>query len=135
MLLQRQTVISKNLIEMLQKANSPLSMLQIQDLFLKKSLNPNKSTLYRILEKLLQKKLINSINLENGKSYFEWKHNKHHHHFFCKECETVTCLDNCLIHQNHIDLNTLVPNQNFTVAHHDFNLYGYCEKCTIKSSN
>ena len=130
MALQRHTIISDKIIQILKQAQQPLSIQNILNILKSNTLTPNKSTVYRILEKLKRNNDIQIIPLNNGCNYFEWKKQEHHHHFFCLTCEELTCLNSCLIHSHQIDLQKLVPNQNYTILNHDFNLYGICEKCS-----
>lgn len=130
MALQRQTIISKKLIEILKETAKPVSIKQILKTLQEMDIEPNKSTLYRILAKLEESGEVIPIHLQNGSTYFEWQEKKHHHHFFCTRCEQVTCLHSCVLQQNNIDLQNFLPNANFKIQKHDFNLYGLCEKCS-----
>ena len=130
-MLIRKTTISVFVINLLKESNSPLSVLQIMEKLKQANLTPNKTTIYRILEKLVQKKTFNEVSLRNGVTYYEFSKG-HHHHFACNQCELVFCLDACHVHSHKIDLNALLPNKKFKINSHDFNLYGLCEPCSAK---
>lgn len=131
-MLERKTAVSSNVLKILQKAKHPLSVADITDLLNKKKLRPNKTTIYRILEKLMQKKAVSEVSVRNGASYYEMSRGHHHHHFICNECDTVFCLDVCLVDEHRINLSSLLPTAQFKIQFHDFNLYGVCEPCAAR---
>ena len=133
MALQRKTIISTKVLTLLQKALAPLSMAQIQKALAEMDLSPNKSTLYRMMDKLIESKLVTSITLSNAITYYEMSSKEHHHHFICNLCLEITCLKSCHVEKHQIDLDSLLPSPQYKISHHDFNIYGICERCTIKT--
>lgn len=127
-MLQRKTTISSHVLKQLEKSRHPLSVAQIMKQLHKRGLNPNKTTIYRILEKLINKNAVAEIAVKNGATYYEFSHG-HHHHFICNHCDTIFCLDACHVESHDINLSELLPNQQFKIHSHDFNLYGVCELC------
>lgn len=127
-MLERKTTISSHVLKQLEESLYPLSVTQIMEQLDKRGLNPNKTTIYRILEKLINKKAVAEIAIRNGATYYEFAHG-HHHHFICNQCDTVFCLDACHVESQDINLTELLPNQQFKIQSHDFNLYGVCEPC------
>lgn len=132
-MLSRKTIIFNQVINILKTTHHPLSVNQIMDILNKKELNPNKTTIYRMMEKLLDKDAIAMTTFNNGVNYYFLSSNKHHHHFFCNSCHTLFCLSNCPIDSLNINISSLLPNDNFKVTTHDFNLYGTCERCSKTS--
>lgn len=128
-MIERKTIISDFVIKELKSSDTPLSISQLLNRLASKQLFPNKTTLYRILEKLLQSNYVEAVSLNNGVTYYE-RVKKHHHHFVCNDCETVYCLDSCLFELQHIDVSSMLPNPGFQVKFHDFNIYGVCSTCT-----
>ena len=130
-MLKRKTIISNLVLEELEKKEHPISVNQLIENLKKKGLSPNKTTIYRILEKLVNKKIVTEISVRNSSSFYEFsKH--HHHHFICNKCITVYCLSHCHINTHQINLNLLLPNKDFSIEAHDFNLYGVCAPCQNK---
>lgn len=129
----KKTIVSENVLRILNEATQPISISYVLDELKKVELTPNKTTLYRIMDKLTQKKEVHVLVLKNGISYFELARKHHHHHFFCTQCETLFCLETCHLDQFQINLSGLLPNNQFKINQHDFNLYGTCNTCT--SSN
>lgn len=132
-MLERKTATSTQVIKELEQSKTPLSVAQILELLNKSGLRPNKTTVYRILEKLILKKAITEVNVRQGASYYELSSVHHHHHFICHDCETVFCLESCHVDAHHIDLSQLLPNKDFKIQSHDFNLYGICEPCSTQA--
>ena len=128
-MLERNTIISSNVIRILKESAHPLSVSHVMESLARKDLNPNKATIYRILKKLIHKNELTEITVRNGASYFELKKD-HHHHFICNQCETAFCLDGCHVHAQNIDVSRLLPTKKFKIESHDFNVYGICEACT-----
>eukprot|EP01047_Picozoa_sp_COSAG01_P034888 COSAG01_NODE_2642_length_7323_cov_13.197121_6_plen_132_part_00 len=130
-MLKRNTIVSTRLLEVLETATHPLSAIQILNKLAEQNLRPNKSTVYRILDKLIAQNTLHAIVLKQGRTYYEMTKGKHHHHhhFFCEVCETLFCLSRCHVDTFNIDLSALLPNKKFKITQHDFNLYGRCDKC------
>ena len=81
---------------------------------LRKDLTPNKSTLYRIFDKLKEKKSRFRDGVKNSITYYEIKSNHHHHHFLCELCDNVYCLTSCHSDTLTFDIEELVPNKTST---------------------
>lgn len=132
----RNTAISSRVISILQNSKHPLSVQQILFKLEESDLTPNKTTIYRLMEKLVEAKQVTMIVVNNGVAYFEYlssedsHHNHHHHHFFCNECEFLYCLDGCHVDRFGIELKELLPSKRFKIKKHYFNLHGVCENCT-----
>ena len=129
MIFERKTIVSEKVLELLKQHSAPIAISQLATLLKNAGLSPNKTTLYRIMEKLKSKQIVQETVIQNGVSYFELATKPHHHHFFCTDCEDVYCLDSCALHSADIDLTQLLPNPNFSLSHHEFNLYGTCDIC------
>jgi len=134
---ERKTIVSDKVLSILRESSHALSINQIVDELKKSDLEPNKSTVYRILDKLIAKEIASSIVVKNGGAYFELikESHHHHHHFYCNHCETLFCLNSCHVDTHNIDLSKLLPSPNFQIKSHDFNLYGICEPCKQKDAS
>jgi len=129
MTLRRKTIISTKVIAILQNASAPLSISQILNALASMNLNPNKTTIYRLIDKLVEDNVLTSITLSNSTTYYELANKGHHHHFFCEMCQQIFCLNSCHLDTYNINLDGLLPSNNFKIYRHDFNLYGVCENC------
>lgn len=126
---ERNTTVSQNVMQILEEHHAPISIIQVMKKLRENDLSPNKSTIYRIFDKLKEKKVVSEMVLKNGITYYEIKSNHHHHHFLCESCDTVYCLATCHSDTLTFDIKKLVPNKNFNVNYHEFTLYGQCDLC------
>ncbi|MCQ2559904.1 MAG: transcriptional repressor [Clostridia bacterium] len=82
-------------------------------------------TIYRNLNKLKELGFLTSIQLKDHKMRYEFNQAPHHHHhLICLNCGQREELNFC-------PLSYLDPKQlnNFMVKSHQFELFGYCNKC------
>ena len=85
-----------------------------------KNTNMNKSTVYRILDKLcLNNIIIKDINI-NNEDYYSLKSN-HKHYIKCVKCNKIKDLDNCPVE----DINI----KDFKVIKHTLKIDGICDEC------
>jgi Fur family ferric uptake transcriptional regulator len=89
----------------------------------------NKTTVYRILDRLEQDGIIHSFNGKDGLKWYakcdegcsNHKHSHKHPHFQCTECDKVECLS----------LEVTIPTlKNHRVDSTDILLMGQCEACS-----
>lgn len=129
-MLQRKTTISLKVIDILEHSKHPISAKHIL-LHLKKiGILANKTTIYRILKKLVLSKKIREITHLNGITLFEKKNQENHYHFICKSCDSITCLDSMSNHATSATLHTLLPSKAYSIEAHELTLYGKCEICS-----
>lgn len=87
----------------------------------------NKSTIYRILDRFVEKGKVHFVTGLDGKAYYalcndcSTEHEIHNHiHFQCKSCNRVTCLS----------YKIEVPNlKNFEIQETQFLMIGICDTC------
>ncbi len=94
------------------------------------------ATVYRTVQLLLEMKLVDRINLDDGCVRYEIGHlvdgeSKHtHHHLICKSCGKVLSFNDDLLEglESHIEAMT-----GFRVSDHELKFYGQCKDCVEKS--
>lgn len=94
------------------------------------------ATVYRTLQLLLEMKLVDRINLDDGCVRYEighvfegdMKHN--HHHLICRTCKRVFSFEADLLEEleRHIEMDA-----GFHVLDHELKFYGQCRDCISKS--
>ncbi|MEM9227027.1 MAG: Fur family transcriptional regulator [Verrucomicrobiota bacterium] len=83
-------------------------------------------TVYRSLESFEKAGIVQSFNLESGKSLYELvEENHHHHHIICRKCHRAEKLDFCEAEK----LESLAKALGYTEIKHVLELYGLCEDC------
>ena len=126
MMFKRNTIVSQKVYELLKQAKHAVSVSELLNLLNESGLTPNKTTVYRILEKLHNQKVVQVVNLKTGGRYYEMT-TGHHHHFFCYDCETLYCLEGCQLATKPVA--KYLPPKQFKMTDHDLNYYGVCAPC------
>lgn len=89
----------------------------------------NIATVYRNLTVLVEQKKVQRLFLDD-KDHFD-KTIHPHPHFYCKECDSVTDIDNMDLSSTIINL----ENKGFSVEKTDVMFTGICSKCKIKKGD
>lgn len=104
----------------------PLTVMDILAILEIQHLSPNKTTLYRLLEKLYKEGIINKVGLDTEKTFFEYiKNDHHHHHLVCEKCKKVK--EYVLPQQ--LENKILNLSNNWKINNHNFELFGECPDC------
>lgn len=122
----RITPIREKIIDLLSKSSSPRSAPELQESFLISKIKVNKTTIYRELDFLLQKTLINEVEFGDGKKRYELN-NGHHHHLICLNCNRIEDVDletDLSKEQAKIEKET-----GFKIKSHSLEFFGYCKNC------
>jgi len=125
----RITPVRKGILDILEEKNTPLTIVEIQGFLKEKELFPNKTTLYRQMETLIENNIIESVSLKNAVVHYE-KKTSHHHHFFCNDCEDIVCIESEDFEKSTKALEKSLQKNGFLVQRHTFSLEGKCQKCT-----
>jgi Fe2+ or Zn2+ uptake regulation protein len=125
----RNTPIHTALLGIFQGQQKPFSVKDILIALRKKGLIPNKTTVYRQLERLEEQKIIRRIQISEGESSYE-KADSHHHHFICINCKKIE--DFHMPEEEKILKKALVSKKDFVFLTHQFEIFGKCASCTIK---
>jgi len=125
----RQTKTRQGVLALLKK-KSPLAAPVILAGLKKLGVSVNKTTVYRELEFLLNKKVISEIVFRDGLKRYEPKPSEHSHHLVCVDCQAVeqVVLDKDLDEQE----KKISQRSHFKILHHSLEFYGLCRKCVKK---
>ena len=129
MVFKRNTVISEKVLNIFNSLESPINFKQLLESLNKDGISLNKSTLYRILDKLIKNEVISAITLQNTMTYYEKKQLDRHAHFQCTSCEKVICVNDVKTEFNS-NINANSKKNNFTIHTHEYTLYGHCKLCS-----
>tara|TARA_Y100000741_G_scaffold176855_1_gene134260 strand:+ start:38 stop:433 length:396 start_codon:yes stop_codon:yes gene_type:complete len=129
---ERNTNISSSVLSILQNTKQPLSVKQIIKNLQEISISANKTTIYRIIKKLIDKKEITEIVINSGIKYYELT-SKKHDHLICNECHAIFCINvkNVLPSSK---MKRLPSGKTFKMKTHQLNIYGVCESCEDTSN-
>ena len=86
------------------------------------------ATVYRNLELLTRLGLLQQFSLADGTRRYELA-SHHHHHLVCIDCGGAQDLPGCPLNQK---IRGYSRENNFTIIHHSFEIYGVCEDCSAR---
>ncbi|MBI9009166.1 MAG: transcriptional repressor [Tenericutes bacterium] len=116
-----------SIIELLSESKELLTAYNIREELLKKKIKINLSTVYRTVDKLVETKILNRINLENEKNaMYEYNREKHHHFLICENCNKIVPIYSCPIDKYELELE---EKSGFQIKGHKIEFYGICEDC------
>ena len=88
---------------------------------------PDKVTIYRVLECLMEKGIVHKAFMKDRTAFFELGHNcsktQCHPHFTCTSCQKTVCIKNTKMPLAEIN------EQGFKIKHQKVELEGLCPKC------
>lgn len=113
-------------ILVLEKAGNPLT---VEDIFFSTKefgASVNLSTVYRVLDLMERKGLVNKTLMGDGKARYELTGDGHRHHLICTNCHRMVPIDVCPLEKIEEDV---VKKTNFDITGHKLELYGVCPDC------
>lgn len=116
------------ILQLLEKNTRPISIQEIQQQFGRKK-TMDQATIYRTLEVLQLMGLIRSVDLHQGRSYYELHDPHDHHHIICVKCERIEDFSGCKIES--LQQRALKQTSGFAkILEHSLELFGVCKKCS-----
>ncbi len=129
----RITAARQAMIEILSAQHKPQSVSTIMEAMEKRKLGPNKTTIYRELERLKDEGIVREVLIDGKSQYFELldEEDRHHHHLICTNCKCIEDFDPSTDIEDKIDeLTSLVSKKsNFGEVSHSVDFFGLCRKC------
>lgn len=113
-------------LEIIRTAKKPVDSAEVLSSLAKKQIEVDRVTVFRILNLLVEKGVVNQLEFNEGKARFEIA-SVHHHHLICTSCGKVSCVDVCGLQQ--IEEN-ITKDNSFTVTSHRLEFFGLCASCT-----
>ena len=116
-------------LSVLERAETPLSAMDIHARIAGEGRSVSLSTVYRILELLVKKGIaIKTTVMDNDMAIYALNRYEHKHYAVCMACHKVVDLTNC-------PMEKFVPriaDEDFHVIGHKLELYGYCRECSAR---
>ncbi|NLL06543.1 MAG: transcriptional repressor [Clostridiaceae bacterium] len=116
----------KVIIDVLVKTEIPLSAEEIFLLVKESGASTNLSTVYRTLDLLESKGLLDKCIMSEGKARYQLVLEGHKHHITCTSCYKSIPISVCPLEALEKDL---VNKTNFNITGHKLEVYGLCPKC------
>lgn len=122
----KNTKAREAIVEVLENTSTPLSADDIYFKIKELGAAANLSTIYRTLELMENKHLIDKSIMGDGKAKYEITLYGHHHYLICTNCHKSISIDICPIKKLEKEME---KNTNFDITGHRFEVYGICPKC------
>ena len=123
------TKTRKAIIEMLCRSHRLLTAFEIQENLNMQGIAVNKTSVYRELEFLVSRKIIQQVSIAPGVTHYESALNSHHHHLVCTGCEGVVDIDAKEFEEQVHSIEARVKQKGFVVKNHLLEFYGLCANC------
>lgn len=125
----KSTPLLTTTLEILERHAKPLSVPVLLELLDDRGLQPNKTTLYRMLERLVEQGKVESVLLSDKTAHYELKRG-HHHHFVCQDCDDIQCVENAGLEKQIHYLEDQLKASGLQVKQHQFSISGCCQSCS-----
>jgi Fe2+ or Zn2+ uptake regulation protein len=89
--------------------------------------NVSLGTVYRNLQSYSTRGQVRRTLLSDGKARFELAGNVHHHHLICLSCGETSEVPWCPVG---LEVSAFMTECEFTPVSHQFEIYGYCRRCS-----
>lgn len=123
----RLTKLRQTVIKLLSEQSQPLLLEDLARLLKAGGLHVHRTTLYRELEFLQEKKIIDTTTLHDNKLRYEFADREHHHHAVCLKCEKIEDIE---LEDDATVLAKLIKNnKNFNITRHALEFFGLCGQC------
>ena len=114
-------------LSIIEQAQGPLSVNEIEIALSDSEESIGIATIYRTVNLLLKKGLLQSVRLQDAVLRYEPANSPHHHHFCCRVCEKVFDIQGCFLHLHDQDLE-----EGHVIESHEITFTGLCVECKSK---
>lgn len=116
-----------SILNEIEKCDQPISAEQIFLRLKDKYISINLSTVYRVLDTLVEKNLVIKSSITGDtKALFEPYRIEHKHHLVCIRCKKMFSVDGCPFEEYEKMLHEKIG---FDVKGHKLEIFGYCKDC------
>jgi len=121
----KHTPVYEGLTAIFKRARKPQAVGELLTALYKSGLQPNKTTVYRQLEKMESEGLVRRVNISDTNATYEAVSDAHHHHLVCERCGEVR--DIVMKDESHL-LRTIAA-EGFAPKVHKLEIFGLCKEC------
>ncbi len=122
----RNTAGRRAVLECVARADSPVSIDEIEKAPTVAKLDLDQATIYRIINLLRERGILRSVDFGEGRARFELASHPHHHHVVCTKCGAVEDVEDCLRSTANA---TIEKETGFKIASHTLEFFGLCRAC------
>lgn len=116
----------KAVIEQLEKLKRPVTAEEVFLQIKTEGLSVNLSTVYRTLDLMESKGLVDKTIMNDNKARYELTGEGHRHHLICTSCHKMIPIDFCPVEKLELDVS---KETRFDITGHKLELYGLCPDC------
>ncbi len=120
----KNTKLFKGLTSLFNRYSRPLTVNEIRSSLHVLGLDPNKTTVYRQLEKMEAGNLIQKVMISDKQQSYE-KKGGHHHHLVCVSCDKI---DDIILSEKNLIKSLILPKK-FVPLSHSLEIFGRCASC------
>ena len=121
----RKTPARDAITDFLYSSDFPVDIEQIISFLRARNLKTNKVTVYRIIDLLYKNRIIDRVELGEGKYRYEVKKGDHHH-LMCQECGEIEDVSDNFIENFEKEIK---DKKGFLVKSHSLEFFGLCKNC------
>lgn len=121
------TKYRKALLNIFLKHAKPLSVHEILELLSQDGMAPNKTTIYREIDSLVELKYLESLDFGDERKRYELSSREHHHHLICESCKRIE--DIVIKDDIHEIEKKLKVSSTFKIKSHTLEFFGICGHC------
>lgn len=126
----KKTLARKSISDLLKEVKKPLATSEIIKKFNKKGIKVDRATVFRNINLMVKKGLINRVEFNEGKFRYESTFLPHHHHLICTKCSVVKDIESDLLHKEIDKLSKKATRLcGFKMESHKVEFFGKCKKC------
>ena len=117
------------ILDILEQSDQPMAAEQVYLELGDQKIGVSLSTVYRVLESLLDKNLVTKLSMSisgDNRAYFEYNRKSHRHYLVCLGCKKIKAIEHCPL-KNYEE--ALEREMNYTIEGHKLDIYGYCPAC------
>lgn len=115
------------ILDLISKSENPMTADDIYINLKNRNVSINLSTVYRILDTLVSKKIIIKSNITgDNKALYEYNRQEHRHHLICSGCKKMFTIDGCPLEEYEKSLSSKLG---FDITGHKLEIFGYCKEC------
>lgn len=114
------------ILRLLEKTNTPLDIMAINDYLKRHDVSTDPATIFRIMHSFTDKGLAKQVNFNEGKTRYELSAKEDHHHLLCERCGNIEDISDCAIGDLEQDIQ---KKKGFAVTSHALEFFGICKQC------
>jgi Fur family transcriptional regulator, ferric uptake regulator len=127
----RNTKHRNSILEVIDGSKQPITAETIYFVLKEQGVSISLSTVYRVLDALLDKTLIVKTSVtDDNKALYEINGMEHKHHLLCVKCRKMLSVDGCPLEEYE---KALEKKLGFSIKGHKLEMFGLCENCKIEN--